>query len=491
MIITVDPSQSEDIAAFAMVKQYRLQALKVTLNGGTGSGAWQPVQDGEGYTQTVVSPVTGIELVYEDPNAIVSYTVENDDTSNYDAASDAGIILSSIEPTDNAWTYTCVFHADSAPVSSVDIDLLVYGNVARGTEQQGSPATAEEITAQVLAGLETRVLALENEMPDKADKSTTYTKAEADTLLAGYVTLNTAQTIPGAKTFTRELTNVATNNFSRVYTVRQSVLTEGATPNETKVFWPLIVANQDTSKYPFRIALTEEATTGRTYASLQVDNPVDNTICRLDITKPTNGIGTLNLYNGATWSAVATVETLDSYAPMVRTTGNQEILGLKTMESLSIGSEFNNKSTVTQFDADTSKYCRMYTYNDSTGAQYKTFMVMITPKRLNIGRTGLLYFGDNRNASPVIGWLLKGSAIPDTDFVITKEADGTINLWCKTYTGAADGYHGIRILEHTTSGLSSGYLQTVVNEEGYAITSSGYTDKDGIVHTFTHYVTPS
>lgn len=173
MIITVDPTQSEDIAAFAMVKQYRLQALNVTLNGGTGSGAWQAVQGGEGYTQTVVTAVTGIELVYEDPNAIVSYTVENDDTSNYDTASEAGIILSSIEPTDNDWTYTCVFYADSVPVSSVDIDLLVYGNVARGTEQQGSSATAEEITAQVLAGLETRVSALETALPTKVSKLTT------------------------------------------------------------------------------------------------------------------------------------------------------------------------------------------------------------------------------------------------------------------------------------------------------------------------------
>ena len=225
MIITVDPSQSEDIAAFAMVKQYRLQALNVTLNGGTGVSAWQAVQGGEGYTQTVVTPVTGIELVYEDPNAIVSYTVENDDTSNYDAASDAGIILSSIEPTTNAWTYTCVFHADSAPVSSIDIDLLVYGNVARGTEQQGSPATAEEITAQVLAGLETRVLALETEMPTKADVATTYTKTEIDNAV---VHKAGAETIDGVKTFTSEI-------FGRIYSNKSVHMYDG-TANWYKVF---------------------------------------------------------------------------------------------------------------------------------------------------------------------------------------------------------------------------------------------------------------
>lgn len=136
MIITVDPSQSEDIAAFAMVKQYRMQALNVTLNGGTGVSAWQAVQGGEGYTQTAIADGSGMALIYEDPNAIVSYTVENDDTSNYDVASNAGIILSSIvpTPTNDTWTYTCVFHADSVPVSNVDIDLLVYGNIARGTE---------------------------------------------------------------------------------------------------------------------------------------------------------------------------------------------------------------------------------------------------------------------------------------------------------------------------------------------------------------------
>ena len=176
---------------------------------------------------------------------------------------------------------------------------------------------------------------------------------------------------------------------------------------------------------------------------------------------------------------------------MVRTTGTQTISGDKTINNVIIGEAFDNKNTVTQFDNDTSKYCKLYTYNTASGAQYKTFMVVITPKRVNINRTGILYFGDNRNTSPVIGWLIKGSDIPNTDFVITKESDGTITVWCKTYTGSSDGYHGIRLLEHTTGNLSSGYLQPVINEAGYAITSSGYTDSQGVVHTFTYYVTPS
>lgn len=46
----------------------------------------------------------------------------------------------------------------------------------------------------------------------KADQATTYTKAETDTLLAGYVTLGTAQTIPGAKTFTDRTTFQHDNN---------------------------------------------------------------------------------------------------------------------------------------------------------------------------------------------------------------------------------------------------------------------------------------
>lgn len=343
MIITVDPSQSEDIAAFAMVKQYRMQALNVTLNGGTGASAWQAVQGGEGYTQTVVTPVTGIELVYEDPNAIVSYTVENDDTSNYDVASNAGIILSSIVPTDNAWTYTCVFHADSVPVSSVDIDLLVYGNTARGTEQSGSSATAEEITAQVLAGLETRVTALETEMPDKADKATTlagygitdaYTKTEADTLLGakadqattytktevqtyvsdaldGYTPMvRTAnnQTIAGVKTFTGQIWAQNTVRCAPVADIRRGVVTL-ASNSTTEMYF--IGNYSDTGD--FQIATYQPS-----YKIL------------LDMTNEGAIIApNQRAYSAGNTTDVATIGTLDAYSPMVRTSGNQTIAGNK------------------------------------------------------------------------------------------------------------------------------------------------------------------
>lgn len=372
MIITVDPSQSEDIAAFAMVKQYRMQALNVTLNGGTGSDAWQAVQGGEGYTQTVVTPVTGIELVYEDPNAIVSYTVENDDTSNYDVASNAGIILSSIEPTDNVWTYTCVFHADSVPVSSVDIDLLVYGNIARGTEQQGSPATAEEITAQVLAGLETRVLALETEMPtkadvattytksetdallalkadqattytkaetdtllaSKADTATTYTKTETDTLLARYVTLNTAQTITAVKTLTIE------NGLRRITTYARG--------SGGQATWKLTQVDKDGNNLVM-VDIRDDGTSRGVHLRAFDDNGNNYTALATN-TQVSDGTSFVQIatrgYNPAYTSDVATIGTLDAYTPMVRTSDNQTIYGIKTfLSGINIGDETHPDSS--------------------------------------------------------------------------------------------------------------------------------------------------
>ena len=230
---------------------------------------------------------------------------------------------------------------------------------------------------------------------------------------------------------------------------------------------------------------------GATQGEISVANFVDVPNVQAITGVKTVPLETTGVFSDQIASSNKVKDELDNYAPMVRTTGNQLIMGQKIIESLAVGADFDNKCSVTLFDNDTSKYCRMYTYNNSTGAQYKSFMVMITPKRLNVNRTGLLYFGDNRNTAPTIGWLLKGSDITNTDFVITKEADGTINVWCKTYGGSSDGYHGIRILEHTTSNLSAGYLEAVVNEEGYVISSTGYTDSQGVVHTFTSYVTPS
>lgn len=331
MIITVDPTQSEDIAAFAMVKQYRMQALNVTLNGGTGSSAWQAVQGGEGYTQTVVTPVTGIELVYEDPNAIVSYTVENDDTSNYDVASNAGIILSSIEPTTNAWTYTCVFHADSVPVSSVDIDLLVYGNIARGTEQQGSPATAEEITAQVLARLETRVLALEGEMPTKADVATTYTKAETDTLLSAKANDNAVvhkaydEDITGVKTYTYSAigTNPARADLGRIRIKASNV---DIMNNSREIEAPSIQW-WDNASHLCGVINAEYETDGSSQIILgprRANGNMSWFIMNPDyMAVPTPG-------SGAPSNAVATLATLDNYTTMVRTVNNQKIRGIKT-----------------------------------------------------------------------------------------------------------------------------------------------------------------
>ena len=343
-----------------------MQALNVTLNGGTGVSAWQPVQGGEGYTQTVVTSVAGIELVYEDPNAIVSYTVENDDTSNYDAASDAGIILSSIEPTDNAWTYTCVFHADSAPVSSVDIDLLVYGNIARGTEQQGSPATAEEITAQVLAGLETRVLALENEMPDKADKSTTYTKAQVDTYLAAKADQATTYT----KAETDTLLAAKANDNAVVHLVGAETLTGTKTFSDDPLIFKAtpVLALKDTidvfntappSNRYYGVGMYDKngtntgalgmghRTNGGKVLYLNTRGE-DGAVKEFDIIALADGTaymtGPSRAYVASNTSDVATIGTLDAYTPMVRTTGNQVINGAKTFQSSLLGATVQLKT---------------------------------------------------------------------------------------------------------------------------------------------------
>ena len=504
MIITVDPSQSEDIAAFAMVKQYRMQALNVTLNGGTGSSAWQAVQGGEGYTQTVVTPVTGIELVYEDPNAIVSYTVENDDTSNYDAASNAGIILSSIEPTDNAWTYTCVFHADSVPVSSVDIDLLVYGNIARGTEQQGSPATAEEITAQVLAGLETRVLALETEMPTKADDTAVVHKTGDETIeglktfhgpnysaiaiktdrlgaqqnigglqfidgngntksyLTGsmngrivfdlqnadvkavqspyqraydpeniydVVTIKTlnqydlmvrtanAQTIAGVKTFTDG--PVVGMSASPYFVFRRTNYAYSEISSDLQVGELRFQDKTPTTLGKVQTAIYKSGTTYRTQVMVAALNVSSNTWAEAKVhatsdgsafmTAPTRGYNAGSAYS----DDVATIGTLDAYTPMVRTTGNQSIQGIKAFNSY-IGRI--NPAYITDIQSDTYKYYSLYSLSTAIGA---------TGPLIHYYATG----GGNQatKSHKNVGWDLKGKGsngkIYNGRFVITLDPD--------------------------------------------------------------------
>ena len=219
MIISVDPSTAEDIATFAMVKQYTLQTIQVTLE----ITGWTADAEHGGYVKTKSQGITGSLVTFTDPSAIVSYNITDGDTSNFDIASLAGIKLDSIVAGQTSYDFT--FRADELPTDNTVIDVLVYGTQIVGGGSGGDPTSAEEITAAALQALDDRVTALEGaieaEETARAEADTalggridteqaraeaaeqanaqaiadTYTKAETDTLLAGKADTTVVQTL--------------------------------------------------------------------------------------------------------------------------------------------------------------------------------------------------------------------------------------------------------------------------------------------------------
>jgi len=176
MIISVDPSTAEDIATFAMVKQYTLQTIQVTLE----ITGWTADAEHGGYVKTKSQGITGSLVTFTDPSAIVSYNITDGDTSNFDIASLAGIKLDSIVAGQTSYDFT--FRADELPTDNTVIDVLVYGSQIVGGGSGGDPTSAEEITAAALQALDDRVTALETEMPNKVDTSDVSTVETPNTI---------------------------------------------------------------------------------------------------------------------------------------------------------------------------------------------------------------------------------------------------------------------------------------------------------------------
>jgi len=191
--------------------------------------------------------------------------------------------------------------------------------------------------------------------------SNTYTKAQVDTYLAAkandnaVVHLAGAEMIPGAKTFTtnRGVTMKATQSYntfevsSRGFTNNieaKAYTTDGSSAdqhftigtsysNASREVWHAIayaprVTRGDTSEAQTEMRLSmniNNNNTGEAYLSFGRNDGVSAP--DLVLGKFANGVWTPTMVNDA----------LDTYAPMVRTTGNQTIGGTKTFSTINVG----------------------------------------------------------------------------------------------------------------------------------------------------------
>lgn len=188
-------------------------------------------------------------------------------------------------------------------------------------------------------------------MPDKADKATTlagygitdaYTKTEADTLLGAKANDNAVVHLAGGETITG-LKNLKIAGSDIIFLNTQStVLDQSATGTEGRMRMRWSDKNGTGSDNRVVEISTYRRAGGNNTLYLTQFNKVGGSLASdgLAITLNTDGtaymMGPSRGYNaGSTYSSdVATIGTLDAYTPMVRTTGNQDISGLKKFNAI-------------------------------------------------------------------------------------------------------------------------------------------------------------
>ena len=174
---------------------------------------------------------------------------------------------------------------------------------------------------------------------------------------------------------------------------------------------------------------------------------------------------------------------LDNYAPMVRTTGNQTISGVKSFTSI-LAEYFSVIENHFQDSGVTTQYRQLYTVDMTGGAQYHHVFINLAQRRSN-DNTGILKVTINRNANGDLVWIA-GNQIDVTKFVITKETNNIFTIWYRSGSASADGIESDILFEIGGNGPNQ-RIRIPTDTNWYEITSSGYTDIDSVVHSFLSY----
>lgn len=198
-----------------------------------------------------------------------------------------------------------------------DADTALGGRI--DTEQARAEA-AEQANAQAIANTYTKA-EIDTLLGAKADVATTYTKTETDTLLGAkandnaVVHLAGAETISGLKTFTTAPVLYQFDYGVGLNLKRGNLDVEG-TPKRacTVIQW--------LDKNDAFVASIAPQTLGDKSTALGLNaRNTDGSVYTVFVAP--------RAYNPANTNDVATIGTLDAYSPMVRTTGTQNIGGMK------------------------------------------------------------------------------------------------------------------------------------------------------------------
>lgn len=196
---------------------------------------------------------------------------------------------------------------------------------------------------------------------------------------------------------------------------------------------------------------------------------------------PTTPNGTTSAVNQAYVES-----TVDGVNNLVHKSGNENISSRKifniaeggTVQGANVAIAPTGEAKFVQLFKGTpsSQYCEgllYYAINRGTG----------TLGRRNA--RGLLAYSLNKNGDSVLMWLIKGSSVNVSDWIVTNE-NGEMAIWTSVSGSSADVIHTVKLTEESTNGCSN-WIAPSADTTPYEIDSTGYTDSDGVVHTFNYY----
>ena len=210
-----------------------------------------------------------------------------------------------------------------------------------------------------------------------------------------------------------------------------------------------------------------------------------------DVTVPTEATGTFST-KAATSDKVK--NELDAYTTMVRTTNNQTIAGNKTfvdiLEADNLVGLYKNGTR-----AEGTGMRKMFV-RTAASMNHIELMINILPRRATFG-AGILFVGAHYTTNIEMHWIAQGT-IPDsrkTNFAISTETDSDGNIistiW-QVNTGSTDIYSMSIFANCSNGNMGQKHGFVPATDDGiYTVTASGYTDGNGVVHTFDQYTASS
>lgn len=254
------------------------------------------------------------------------------------------------------------------------------------------------------------------------------------------------QTIAGVKTFTSTpVIEYAGSGGTYALEIKNTALVKGTAP--TSATYPFYITIKDKNgarlNDPIGVSIPKNATEGQIeFKAPKIDGTmaVDLAVHAGYITASTRA------YDPTHTTDVATIGTLDAYTPMVRTTGNQDISGIKSIKG-TLGTPMLNDWFSISFGSG--NYVKICGLPNNTNFNFEIELM---------GYSGLLHLHAYKDGSEIAGfssWTVTDGGTPPTAFIILNSTTNELELWAYRTLGRFYFYPKRLLFWNTAQGITA------------------------------------